>query len=300
MFFRTYVAQPEGDVTGEDDPATVSDFRLDKYDVTVGRYRQFRRAYDAGWRPTTGSGKHVHLNGGQGVLDITVSTAVAAVYEAGWLPELSEGTPMTDVKDYCTGSSATWTEQPGPNENLPMNCSTWSQAYAFCIWDGGFLPTEAEWAYAAAGGSEQRLYPWGSAGIDIRHAIWGDSDDMCNYPQQGGPCRGAENIAPVGYTTEGAGRWGQYDLVGNLRQWTLDWWDGAHLTLGFATPVNCVDCGAMTEPAAAREPGVGPGGRVERGGFFGDPPGFLLPAHRFYLDPFLRAYFSGIRCARSP
>jgi formylglycine-generating enzyme required for sulfatase activity len=36
------------------------------------------------------------------------------------------------------------------------------EAYAFCIWDGGFLPSEAEWECAAAGGPDQREYPWGS------------------------------------------------------------------------------------------------------------------------------------------
>jgi formylglycine-generating enzyme required for sulfatase activity len=43
-------------------PATVTDFRLDKYEVTVGRFRKFKAAWDAGWRPSAGAGKHEHLN----------------------------------------------------------------------------------------------------------------------------------------------------------------------------------------------------------------------------------------------
>src|SRR5580704_6839465 len=57
----------------------------------------------------------------------------------------------------------TWTETAGSSENLPITEAHWYAAYAFCIWDGGFLPSEAEWNYAAAGGSDQRAYPWSPA-----------------------------------------------------------------------------------------------------------------------------------------
>ncbi len=53
-----------------------------------------------------------------------------------------------------------WKDMPGVNDNLPMNCIDWYEAFAFCVWDGGRVPTEAEWNYAAAGGAEQREFPW--------------------------------------------------------------------------------------------------------------------------------------------
>jgi hypothetical protein len=58
---------PDGGASGELDSATVSTFRLDKYLVTVGRFRQFVNAWSggAGYLPPAGSGKHTYLNGGR-------------------------------------------------------------------------------------------------------------------------------------------------------------------------------------------------------------------------------------------
>jgi hypothetical protein len=74
---------------------------------------------------------------------------------------------------------------PGPNEKRAINYVTWYDAYAFCIWDGGFLPSEAEWNYAAAGGAEQRVFPWSnppkSTTIDCSFA---------NYFNGASPCFG--------------------------------------------------------------------------------------------------------------
>src|SRR5580704_17426082 len=69
-YYRTY-ANDGGGPTGEAYPARVSSFRLDKYDVTVGRFRQFVAAWnDRGYRPAPGSGKHTYLNGGQGLANV--------------------------------------------------------------------------------------------------------------------------------------------------------------------------------------------------------------------------------------
>ena len=62
-----------------------------------------------------------------------------------------------DLKEYAEGDKTnvyTWTSAAGANEKRPQNCLSFYDLHAFCIWDGGFLPSEAEWEYAAAGGSD--------------------------------------------------------------------------------------------------------------------------------------------------
>jgi formylglycine-generating enzyme required for sulfatase activity len=264
---------------GTADPATVSGFRLDKYLVTVGRFRQFVKAWNMGngYKPPQGSGKHTHLNGGNGL------NATAGGYETGW-STLDFGNIMpTDTNLMCDPTYASWTTTAGANENLPMACVNWWEAYAFCIWDGGFLPSEAEWEYAAAGGGDamgQREYPWGNAapGATNQYDIYG-----CYYPSSSGTCSGVMNIAPVGFATLGVGRWGQLDMVGNLYVYILDW--NATYT------ASCTDC-ANVAPAVAD--------RVIRSGPFHLPKVNLVPALRGSIAPASRFNDLGFRCARVP
>ena len=280
-FYRTYANDGSG-AKDTADPATISDFRLDKYLVTVGRYRKFVGAWDggSGYAPPVGSGKHAHLNGGKGLAD----SGTAGAYETGWTESDGDNlAPNNDNLD-CQSGASTWTSDPGSHENHPMNCVNWWEAYAFCIWDGGFLPSEAEFVYAAAGGIEQREYPWGTddPAADNLHAVYN-----CNYPQ--GPASTCEktvdHIAPVGTATKGAGRWGQLDLVGNLQEWYLDWFAPA-----YGNP--CTDCADLTKAS----------GRAPRDGYFASTDKtLLLTSYRnngFY--PTNRFYSFGFRCARTP
>ncbi|HVZ89832.1 MAG TPA: formylglycine-generating enzyme family protein [Polyangia bacterium] len=275
-YFRTYT-NDGGGPAAEADPASVSSFRLDTYLVTVGRFRPFVAATVAGWTPSPGAGKHAHLNGGRGLAD-----SGAPGYEPGWVAadtvNLAATTDAWRARLACEPSFATWTDQPGANETLPMNCIDWYEAYAFCIWDGGFLPSEAEWEDAAAGGSDQRAYPWGSIDSTSEQYLIAD----CNYPAGATGCSGVANIAPVGTAALGAGRWGQLDLAGELAEWTLDFY------APYVDP--CDDCVFLTDYSY----------RVVRGGSFGTDTEDLSPWARDGDLPESRNAFYGARCARAP
>jgi formylglycine-generating enzyme required for sulfatase activity len=296
-FYRTYdgvtasfgseaTLAPDGGATQMADPATVSDFQLDEYLVTVGRFRAFVGAWNGGngWLPPAGSGKHTHLNGGLGLVNAATDAGVG--YEPGWVASDDFNIAPTDTNLACDSDDGTWTPAPGDNESLPINCVNWYEAYAFCIWDGGFLPSEAEWVYAAAGGSQQREYPWGSTfpGSDNRYAIYD-----CLYPSRpdgSDAClSGTQNIAPVGTASLGAGLWGQVDLEGELLEWNLDFF-----ALGYGSP--CTDCAQLT-PAVQR---------TDHGGYSASPFRGLYPSTRqfFGQNPSSHSSFYGVRCARTP
>ena len=169
----------------------------------------------------------------------------------------------------------------GSQENLPINYVNWYEAYAFCIWDGGFLPSEAEWEYAAAGGSDQRKYPWGAQdpGGACQYAVY----NSCYSAGGIGPVGGA---APVGAAMAGAGRWGQLDLAGEVFEWNLD---------GYGTYANpCTDCTQVTLLNSYR---------VVRGGACWEAAEAIVPTYRLQWAPNDRGVSMdgyGLRCARIP
>jgi len=279
-------------------PATVSSFRLDRFEVTVGRFRRFIDALsaDAGaWRPAAGSGKHSHLNAGLGLVDRGVDGGAA--YELGWnaawnadLEQLASSAGQTNGPLYCSSEFGTWRVTATSTEKDPINCIDWVEAYAFCIWDGGFLPTEAEWNYAAAGGNEQRYYPWSPA--DGGNSI--DEDAGCqnaNFTALA-PCvpspGGTRN---VGLSSAGDSRWSQADMAGNVLEWTLDVFAGG--ATGYGS--SCHDCALLTERADA-----GALLRVQRGGSFVSVAAALQTPARGSDAQTNRSFVSGVRCARSP
>jgi formylglycine-generating enzyme required for sulfatase activity len=157
-----------------------------------------------------------------------------------------------------------------------MNCVTWYEAQAFCIWDGGRLPTATEWNYAAAGGAQERYYPWSdpasSATIDNTYAVYRSTVDPATAP------------VAVGSRPLGRGRWGQYDLAGNVSEWM---WDGGQDC--YDTPDACDDCGTT----------LFIDDKSQRGGsFFHYEEGLAVAAEDGWAGTD-RMAFAGFRCARN-
>jgi formylglycine-generating enzyme required for sulfatase activity len=259
--------QPEHSVT-------VDSFGLDRYEVTVGRFRKFVGAVVDGWRPAAGEGKHTHLSSGQ----------IAG--ESGWNTEWnshlhgSKSTWDGNGALACHEKFRTWTPEVGTDENKPQNCVNWYQAYAFCIWDGGFLPTEAEWEYAAAGGSENQRYPWGWQAPNKTLTSYG-----CLFSGTS-QCEAAD-LPVVGSTPSGKGKYGQMDLAGSLFEWNLDryeplWYDS------YSAPGSCANCANVS---------VG-SDHVMRGGSFHLGIVHLRAASRVPGTPASRGDGVGWRCAR--
>jgi formylglycine-generating enzyme required for sulfatase activity len=120
-------------------------------------------------------------------------------------------TPVT-VGAYKRFAEATGRQMPGApnfntgwaNGNMPIVNVTWDDATAFCGRAGGRLLTEAEWEYAARGGSTEARY--------------GNLDEIAWYSQNSG--KQTHDVAqkrPNGF--------GLYDILGNVWEWVNDWYD---------------------------------------------------------------------------
>ena len=255
-------------------PATVSTFVLDRFEVTVGRFRTFVNAGGGtqSKAPAAATGAHPGLSN--------------SGWDSTWNAKLSVDIMTLESSVKCNPQYQTWTDAPGLNENKPMNCVDWYEAMAFCIWDGGFLPTEAEWNFAASGGSEHRAYPWSvpasSTIIDCGYANYQISDNPAMYCTNGGT-GGVNRVGSESPT--GDGKWGHSDLAGNVFEWTLDWYAAV-----YSEP--CADCANVTMSDS--------GERVLRGGSLFNDVSSLRSDYRLSHGPSVRANSYGWRCARSP
>lgn len=176
--------------------------------------------------------------------------------------------PLSRIsKTIATGE---WTVQDGYGEH-PVNNVTWYGANAYCDWVGRRLPSEAEWEFAARGGLDGKIYPWGN---DI---------PICNTGAPNGAqfkdCLDdtvmVKSFFPNGY--------GLYGISGNVWEWVADYYD----EYPGGTP---------------NQEGMGQINKVLRGGSWMDTHDYQTVYRREWENPMDESadnlYVFGFRCAR--
>ncbi|XP_075024934.1 inactive C-alpha-formylglycine-generating enzyme 2 isoform X3 [Calonectris borealis] len=115
---------------------------------------------------------------------------------------------------------AFWRQPSGPGSSIkdrldyPVLHVSWNDAQAFCAWKGKRLPVEEEWEFAARGGLEQRVYPWGNKFQPNRTNLW-----QGDFPRVDTAEDGYHGVSPVAAFPP-QNNYGLYDLLGNTWEWT--------------------------------------------------------------------------------
>jgi formylglycine-generating enzyme required for sulfatase activity len=240
---------------------TVKGFVLDRFEVTVGRFRRFVDAYPDS-KPAPDAGKHPLIPG--------------TGWQTSWNGSLPASKDALIKALKCDASNQTWTDTPAIYEMMPINCVSWYEAFAFCVWDGGRLPTEAEWEFAAAGGEENRYYPWGAAAPNVT---------IANYSSSAGT-----PFMPVGTYAPGMSRWGHYEMGGSMWEWVFDWYNSSWYS-GEGDP--CDNCANVASPSGVASY------RVFRGGGYSNAASNMRAAYRWFGSPTRHFETLGFRCARN-
>jgi formylglycine-generating enzyme required for sulfatase activity len=141
----------------------------------------------------------------------------------------SQGENITSWWSYTPG--ANWKHPEGPDSSIknkdhyPVVHIAFEDAQSYATWAGRALPTEAQYELAARSRKDKEKYAWGG------DEVVPEGKHMANtwqgfFPVQNTEEDGYEGIAPVGCFD--ANDYGAYDLIGNVWEWTGNWYVPAH------------------------------------------------------------------------
>lgn len=184
----------------------------------------------------------------------------------------------------------------GENARLPITFVNHRQADQYCKFRDKALPTEAEWEQAArADWIEEGSRPWGDESPTCSRANIAGCGDAPLPPTDGALGPRLEPLADAGsgaIGSEGASIYGVYDLLGNVREWTRDYYVAAsYAAFPLDTPTSNPEQSTPVRQAKVR---------VVRGGSFLTPAddALLRSSARDSLDELQTAADVGLRCVR--
>ena len=194
--------------------------------------------------------------------------------EKYWHPEATSWR-----KKHPDGAGAT-NRRAGRKDDHPVVAVTWFEADAYCRFKGGSLPTEAQWEQAACGqdaaGNKTR-FPWGES-EDIE-AVWYSGGKYGHLQQV---LTQSVKTAP----TEQQGQGGITHTVGNVWEWTADWYHNSTYLQDAQSETSLNPTGPSTGTW-----------KTMRGGSFMNLPSYCSCTHREPAKPNRVAYTVGFRCA---
>jgi formylglycine-generating enzyme required for sulfatase activity len=170
----------------------------------------------------------------------------------------------------------TKTNLEGRVSNSPQTDVTWQDAEDYCAWAGGAggrLPTEAEWEYAARGGKDGLIYPWGD----------NFDPDIVNSWEKPKKKRRYDSTTPVDLYNNNPNGFHLLGMAGNAREWTQDLYD-KHSYEG---------AGPSVDPFVQKSP---ENERVVRGGDFNETRDDLRVSARGHRPPGDPDNRTGFRC----